>query len=182
LKKSNYILLCGLLSITFLALAGCSSKNTNQVNELMVTPTAIITPVPSMTGTPSPIVALTTWDEERVYAFLNEIQQYIREIPLETISKEQIIEKYERYFTLELSEKIFDSLYIKTDNGWKVPDGDGGYIFIIPDGKSQGSKVKLEFNKDFIRIRETYEIGMNSAIEYTIHYIDKPVITEWKIE
>lgn len=64
-------------------------------------------------------IDLTTWDEERVYAFLNEVQQYIREIPLETTSEEQITDKYERYFTPELSVKIFESLYIKNDNSWK---------------------------------------------------------------
>jgi hypothetical protein len=171
LKKSNYILMCGVLSISILTLAGCTPKNTKQATEIIATPTDNIEEI-----------NLSTWDDRKVYAFLNEVYQYVRGIPLETTSKEQIIEKYEKYFTPELSGKIFDSLYVKTDQGWKVPDGDGGYIFIVPDDKSEGSKVKIELNKDFIIIRDTYEIGLYSAIEYTIRYIGKPVISDWKLE
>jgi hypothetical protein len=176
LRKANYILVCGLLSISILTLAGCKPKNTNttQASEIMATPT--------ITSTPTAIkedVDLTTWDDAKVYTFLNEVHEYVRGIPLETTSKEQIIEKYEKYFTHELSGKIFDSLYVKTDQGWKVPDGDGGYFFTVPDDKNE---VKLEFNKDYIIIRETYEIGMFSAIEYTIRHLGKPVITDWKLE
>jgi hypothetical protein len=171
LKKSKCILMCGLLSISILTLAGCTPNNTNQSNEIMATPTAI-----------KEEINLTTWDDEKVYAFLNEVHQYVRLIPMETTSKEQIIEKYEKYFTPELSGKIFDSLYVKTDQGWKVPDGDGGYMFMLPDDEYEGSEVKLEFNKDFIIIRETFEIGLYSAIEYEIRYIGKPVISDWKQE
>lgn len=127
-------------------------------------------------------IDFTTWDEEKVYAFLNEVHQYVREIPLETKSKEKIIKKYNKYFDPELSEKIFESLYIKNDKGWKVPDGDGGYIFIVPEGEYEGSEVQIEFQKDFIKIRETYEIGMYTAIDYIIRYNKKTIISEWKYE
>jgi hypothetical protein len=124
----------------------------------------------------------STWDKSKVYKFLTEVHEYVRAIPVETTSKEVIIEKYERYFSPELSNKIFESLYVKTGNSWRVPDGDGGYIFIVPNEEYEGNAVSIEFNKDFIRIRETYEMGMYSAIEYTIRYVDKPMITDWKIE
>lgn len=125
---------------------------------------------------------LTTWDEERVYAFLNEVQQYVRGIPHETKSKNAIVKMYEKYFTTELSMKIVESLYIKENSGWKVPDSDGGYIFTIPTGEYEGSELTFEFRDDYIKIRETYEIGMYSAIEYTIGYKGKPVIIDWKYE
>lgn len=124
----------------------------------------------------------TTWDEDKVYAFLDEIHQYIRGIPLETKSKDKVIKMYTTYFSAELSEKIVESLYIKNDAGWKVPDSDGGYIFILPRREQEGSEVKIEFQKDFIKIRETYEIGMYSALEYKISYKKKPIISEWTYE
>lgn len=123
---------------------------------------------------------LATWNEETVFSFLNEVNQYVRGLPVETDSKEKIIEQYEVYFTPELSKKIVDSLYIqKTDSGWKIPDSDGGYIFIVPDHESENSKVTIEYNNDFIKVKETYEYWMYTSIEYTIRYEDRPIITEW---
>ncbi|GAA3406949.1 hypothetical protein ACFFNY_25295 [Paenibacillus hodogayensis] len=127
-------------------------------------------------------IDLTTWDEKKVFAFLKEVHQYVKTIPLETTSRDQIVKKYETYFSPELSRKIFDSLYDKTGNVWKVPDGDAGYIFVVLGGEQDGGKVKVEFDKDHIVIRETYEMGMYSAVQYTIRYTDKPVITDWKQE
>lgn len=124
----------------------------------------------------------TAWDEEKVYEFLYEVEQHVRAIPIETTSKEQIIEEYEQYFAPELSEDIFNSLYMENDSGWKVPDGDAGYIFFVPTGTYEGSEVFFEFNADSIRIRETYEINMYSAIEYVIRYPDNPIIAEWIYE
>jgi hypothetical protein len=177
MKNSKYILVCVVLVI-MIFLVVYLSKGINNSNDIKGAATAISTPIPSMTQASSPIV-----DEKGVYAFLNEVYEYRRRIPLEADSKEQIIEKYERYFTRELSGRIVDSLYVETENGWKVPDGDGGYIFTVLGAGDEGSEVKFEFNKDYIKIRETYEIGMNSAIEYTIRFIDgKSIITEWIIQ
>jgi hypothetical protein len=64
LKTSNYILFCGLLSLLLLTLTGCISKNTDQINEIMVTPTAIITTFPSMVGESTPIVKETEKPQE----------------------------------------------------------------------------------------------------------------------
>lgn len=125
---------------------------------------------------------LATWDEEKVFSYLNEVHQHVRKLPVETDSKEKIIEQYEVYFTPELSKKIVDSLYIqKTDSGWKIPDSDGGYIFIVPDRESETSEVTIEFNQDYIRVKETYEYWMYTSIEYVIRNEDKPVITEWNL-
>lgn len=125
---------------------------------------------------------LATWNEEKVFSFLNEVNQYVRALPVETDSKEKIIEQYEVYFTPELSKKIVDSLYIqKTDSGWKIPDSDGGYIFIVPDRESENSEVTIEYNQDYIRVKETYENGMYTSIEYVISKEDKLVITEWNL-
>lgn len=125
---------------------------------------------------------VSAWNEEMVYQFLNDIQEFVNKIPKETTSKEQIIERYEKYFSPELSREIFDSLYMESEGKWKVPDGDAGYIFVVLGRGYEGSEVAFEFSKDFIRIRETYEIGMYSAIEYVIRYSDKPIITEWHLQ
>lgn len=126
----------------------------------------------------------TEWNEDMVYEFLYEVEKHVRNIPIETSSKEQVIEQYAQYFTLELSEDIFDSLYIENDNGWKVPDGDAGYIFFVPTGEYEGSKVLIEINQSYIKIRETYEneTNMYPAVEYVIRYPDNPKITEWVYE
>lgn len=151
MKKSLFILVISL----FLLLPACTISDRNQDD-------------------------LTTWDEEKVFSFLNEVNQYVRALPIETDSKEKIIEQYEVYFSSELSKKIVDSLYIQTtDNGWKIPDSDGGYIFIVPNRKSDNSQVTIEYNYDYIKVKESYEYWMYTSIEYTIRYEDKPVITEW---
>jgi hypothetical protein len=85
------------------------------------------------------------------------------------------------FFSPELSKEIVDSLYEKIENGWKIPDGDAGYIYFVPSRGSEESEVTIEYNKDYIKIRETYEFGMFKEIEYTIRIFDKnPKITEWK--
>lgn len=130
-------------------------------------------------------IDFTTWNDEEVYAFLNEVHEYIRtEMPVETNSEDKVIKQYERYFTPEWSEKIFRSLYNKTENGWKIPDGDAGYMFVVLGNSTESSGVTIEYSKDYIRIRETYhkEMWMYSAIEYTITYTDRPVISDWKVE
>lgn len=126
-------------------------------------------------------VDLSTWDEDKVYAFFNEVDKHLMTMPTETTSKEEIIQEYEKYFSTELSEEMFNSLYIKTDNGWKVVEGIEA-MFIAPNAEYEGSEVKMEFNEDFIKIKVTYEIGLYSKIEYTIRYQDRPIITEFKAE
>ena len=126
-------------------------------------------------------VDLTTWDEEDVYNFLEEVQQNVREIPVETNALEQVTEQYELFFKPELSKKIVDSNYIKTDDGWKIPDGDAGYIFFVPSSGTENSEVTIDFTKEYIQIREVYDFGMFKEVEYTIGLIDnKPKIIEWK--
>lgn len=125
---------------------------------------------------------LATWDEEKVFSYLNEVKQHVRNLPVETDSKEKIAEQYEVYFTPELSKKIVDSLYIQeTDNGWKIPDSDGGYIFIVPNRESENSVVTIKYNNDSIKVKESYEhdTWIYTSIEYIIRYEDRPVITEW---
>lgn len=98
-----------LMMILISLLIGCQNKNIGEID-------------------------FTTWNEELVYDFLNDVHQYVRKIPLETKSKDEIVKMYNEHFAPELSEKIFKSLYIENDAGWKVPDSDGGYIFIVPTG------------------------------------------------
>ncbi len=126
-------------------------------------------------------VELTHWDEDEVYHFLHEVQEHVRTLPAETNSRDPIIDQYELFFSPELSKEIVDSLYEKTEDGWKIPDGDAGYIYFVPSRGSEESVVTIEYDKDYIKIRETYEFGMFKEIEYTIRMIDKkPKITEWK--
>ena len=124
----------------------------------------------------------TTWDEEKVFSFLNEIRSHISEIPIETNNKAKIVKLYEQYFSSELSVKIVDSLYVKSGNGWKIPDGDSGYLFIVPN--KEQNEVKMTFSKDSIIVEEIYEpeTWMYAKIQYTITYEKKPVITEWIIQ
>lgn len=123
---------------------------------------------------------LSKWNEEKVYSFLNEIKSYISEIPIETENKGKIVQLYEKYFSPELSIKIVDSLYVKSDSGWKIPDGDAGYIFIVPN--KEQNKVSITINKDSIIVQEIYDFWMYSKIKYTIVYDEKPLITEWIME
>ena len=124
---------------------------------------------------------LTTWGEEEVYDFLNKVQENIRKLPTETNSINHIIEQYELFFSPELSKKIVDSLYEKTGDVWRVPEGDAGYIFFVLGKGSEDNEVTIEYSKEYIKIKETYESGMFKEIEFTIRIIDKkPKITEWK--
>lgn len=124
----------------------------------------------------------STWDEEKVYSFLNEIRSYISEIPIETDNKEKIVKLYEKYFSPEWSVKIVDSLYVQSESGWKIPDGDGGYMFTVPNQEQHG--VVITINKDSIIVEEKYvpESWMYTKNQYTIMYDKKPIITEWVIE
>ncbi|MDF2653426.1 MAG: copper amine oxidase-like protein, partial [Paenibacillus sp.] len=71
----------------------------------------------------------STWNEKKLYDFFYEILEYTNQISMKIYpTKEEIITKYQAYFTSELSVKIVDSLFVKTNEGWRVPDGDGGYI------------------------------------------------------
>ena len=122
----------------------------------------------------------TTWNEKKVYDYLNEVNEYTKQIIEKTYpSKEEIIAKYQTYFAPQLSEKIVDALFVKTADGWKVPDGDS-YVFTIPiKGEYEQSDVKIDIQHKFIKLQATYEIGMYSFLQYTIQYDGKPVITEW---
>jgi len=122
----------------------------------------------------------SNWDEERVYRFLNEIDSHISDIPLETDNKEEIVQMYEAYFSPELSVKIVDSLYQPADRGWKVPDGDSGYIFFVPD--NQQNKVTMDIGQDAITVQEEFEFWMHARNQYTITYDQKPIISEWIME
>jgi hypothetical protein len=88
---------------------------------------------------------LTTWGEEEVYDFLNKVQENIRKLPTETNSINHIIEQYELFFSPELSKKIVDSLYEKTGDVWRVPEGDAGYIFFVPGKGSEDNEVTIEY-------------------------------------
>lgn len=126
---------------------------------------------------------LSAWTEEKVLTFLSEVDQYLKDnrIPVETASKEPAIKIYEKYFVPELSRTIVDSFYDKTDTGWKIPDSDAGYHFILPQkGEDGQSQLTFEFGKDAIRVRQTYETGMFTTIEYTIGFSGKPMIIDWK--
>ncbi len=123
----------------------------------------------------------TTWNEKKLYDFFYEILEYTNQISMKIYpTKEEIITKYQAYFTSELSVKIVDSLFVKTNGGWRVPDGDGGYIFTVPvKGEYEQSNVEIDIQEKFIRLKATYDIGMYSFIQYTIQYDSKPIITEW---
>lgn len=122
----------------------------------------------------------SAWSEESVYRFLNEINRYISEIPIETDNKEDIVKLYEKYFSPELSVKIVDSLYVKTESGWKIPDGDAGYLFVVPNNEQ--NEVSIKINNDSIIVQEYYESWMYSKIQYTLSYAQRPIITEWMME
>ncbi|MCU6712997.1 hypothetical protein M6D81_30280 [Paenibacillus sp. J5C_2022] len=126
-------------------------------------------------------VDFTKWSDEEVYAFFNGVYEDIRQLPVEAESLDVIRGNYETYFSTELTKKIIDSLYTKTDNGWKIPDGDAGYMFSVP-GSSQDGKVVIEYSKAFIQVTETFEDGMYNKVQYKIEYRNKPVITAWIIE
>jgi hypothetical protein len=67
----------------------------------------------------------TTWNEKKLYDFLNDVLVYTHQIAMKSYpSKEEIMTKYQAYFSPQLSAKIVDSLFLKTDDGWKVPDGE----------------------------------------------------------
>ncbi|MDQ0878886.1 hypothetical protein QFZ77_007545 [Paenibacillus sp. V4I3] len=123
----------------------------------------------------------STWNEKKLYDFMNEVLEYTNQIEMKIYpSREEIITKYQAYFTPKLSVKIVDSLFVKTDDGWKVPVGDGGYNFTIPvKGEYEHSDVVIEIQEKFISLKATYEIGMYSLIQYTIQFDSKPIITEW---
>jgi len=124
---------------------------------------------------------LSAWQEDDVYSFLEEVEQHIRQLPVETDSIEQVIAQYEIYFASQLSKDIVYSNFIETENGWKIPDGDAGYIFFVPSRGTDSSEVTIDFTNDYIKIQEVYEFGMFKEIEYTIELVDgKPKITEWK--
>ena len=125
----------------------------------------------------------STWDEEEVYRYLNEVQHYVSDMPIETDSKEKIVKLYENYFSPELSVQIVDSLYVvEVDNGWIIPDGDGGYMFSVPNKEQHN--VVITINENTIIVEELYEpeTWMYSKMQYTITYDKKPLITEWIIE
>src|SRR5690606_16154698 len=124
---------------------------------------------------------LSAWQEDDVYSFLEEVEQHIRQLHVETDSIEQVIAQYEIYFASQLSNDIVYSNFIETENGWKIPDGDAGYIFFVPSRGTDSSEVTIDFTNDYIKIQEVYEFGMFKEIEYTIELVDgKPKITEWK--
>lgn len=128
-------------------------------------------------------VDLTTWDEQKVYDFIDEVKEYVMEIPYIAPTKEDVVAQYEKYFTPEWSKKIVESLYIwQTDSGWEIPPGDGGYMFWGLRNGSETKDITFDFQEDYIRVRETFEMGMYSAIEYTIGYRGKPVIIDWIID
>lgn len=126
-------------------------------------------------------VDLSTWNEEDVYRYLEEVRHHIWDIPVETTSIDSVIEQYEQFFHTELSKTIVESNFIKTENGWYIPDGDAGYIFHVPNRDSEQSVVTIDFSNDEIKVKEVYEFGMFKEIEYTVALINgKPKITEWK--
>ncbi|MBO8171935.1 MAG: hypothetical protein H0Z33_08590 [Bacillaceae bacterium] len=130
-----------------------------------------------------PAADFTSWDEEQLYDFLQDVKAHTQKsYQLTFVQKAEIIAHYEKFFSPELSKKIVDSLFVQTDEGWKVPDGDAGYIFFVPAKESDNSDVVIDFEEDYIRLKVTFETGMYSAIEYVIEYDEKPLITEWQME
>jgi len=120
---------------------------------------------------------LSAWDEELVYQFLNEVEQFVRDIPIETTSTDPIIEKYEAYFSPDLSREIVNALYMETEGKWMIPDGDGAYMFVVPN--QEQNEVSIQINEGSIVIEENYEFWMYTKIQYVITYDKKPVISEW---
>lgn len=128
-------------------------------------------------------IDFSNWNEERVFKYLAKIKQHINDIPVIVNNRDDAIKKYEKYFTIELSNKIFDSMFVQINNQWRVSDGDAGYIFTVPSREEETNKVDVTIEKDELKVRITYEIGMYSIIEYTIRNQNgEPVITEWKQE
>lgn len=123
----------------------------------------------------------TSWDEEKLYRFLNDVLAHTKEKSQKTFkTKEEIVTFYNRYFSSELSKKIVNTLFIETDQGWTVKEGDV-YIFVVPE-EDDNSHIVIDFEKDFIRIKAIYEEGMYSSREYVIENPENPIITKWVIE
>lgn len=121
---------------------------------------------------------LSSWNIQRTNAFLREVDQFVREIPIETTSKEQIIEQYEQYFSPELSEHIFHALYFEIEGKWMIPEGGGEYFFRAPNPEQ--NEVSIYSNGTSIIVEEKYEYWMYTKIQYTITYENnKPLITQW---
>lgn len=127
----------------------------------------------------NPSIDFSDWNDDQLYAFLHEVKDHLNDLPVETDSIEEIVKKYSIYFSEELSENIVRSLYIQDGDQWKIPDGDGGYIFIVPGAATNSGEVTIEYGEDDITIRESYEEGMYKMIEYKIEYDERPIITEW---
>lgn len=126
--------------------------------------------------------SLSSWNEEMVQQFLHEVQMYVREIPPETDDLETIMERYEQYFSPELSREIVESSYIARDGKWMIPDGDAGYIFLVLNGSSEGEETAYTFGAEEIQITQTAPESMHETVVYVIRYTDRPIIAEWFLQ
>lgn len=168
--------LIGILGVAILlGAAGCSGSGTKPGTASPAG--ASIAPTPAGYD-------FTAWDEKKVYDFLKEVQDYTKPLLSKTYpTKEEIVALYQKYFTPELSKTIVESTYFKTDKGWSTPEGDGGYMFILPvKDEHEGNKVEIKIEKASIQVKATYEMGLYSLIQYTIRHDGKPVITEWVMQ
>lgn len=157
-RSLGLILIC----LFGLCLAGCQSADTKDADE----------------------VDFLTWDQVKLYAFLDEVATYNNEINNKTYTdKNEIVKQYEKHFTLELSQKIVDGIFVEKDNQFKIIEGDPGYILIRPSSdNSEGQQVDLKFEKEYISMIVTYQIGLYSKIEYHIENQDGIKITKWEFQ
>lgn len=122
---------------------------------------------------------LSAWNAALVEQFLIEVGEFVREIPVESASLEPVVAAYEQYFAPNLSRAIVQSLYVKSDGKWRIPDGDGGYMFTVPN-KAQ-NEVAIYGGEQAIVVEERYSSWMYAKTQYVITYDEKPVIAEWRI-
>jgi hypothetical protein len=122
---------------------------------------------------------LTDWDAALVEQFLAEVGRFVREIPAETASLESVVAAYEQYFTPELSRAVVQSLYVESDGTWRIPDGDGGLMFTVPDRTN--NEVAIFAGEQAIVVEERYRSWMYAKTQYVITYDEKPMITDWRI-
>jgi hypothetical protein len=125
----------------------------------------------------------TSWNEEKLYRFFEEVLAYTQKAYRNIYTfntKEEIVSYFSKYFSSEISERIVNSIFIKTDEGWKAPDGGGGYMFAVPR-RSNNIQVEIDFDNEWVRLKATFVTGMYSSIEYVIENYENPMITEWII-
>jgi hypothetical protein len=157
---------CLIFSV-FLVFTACSNPSSdNKQQEASILPAGI---------------DFTQWNEQQVYAFLQEIAAYAKEINTKAYNDiKEPASLYEKYFSPVLSEEIARGLFVKKGSTWTLLEGDPGYLMIAPEPDEKlGNQVEMTFQKSFVKIVATYQIGLYSKIEYRIEDLDGPKIIEW---